>query len=679
MRALSAALAIQEGLKPLAEDVRRQAHGVEFKMRMGINTGLVVVGAIGRDLRMDYTAVGDTTNLAARLLGLAKPGQIVVEPAHPPPPGRVLRLRGPGRFPGQGQDRAGARLRGHGRAIRPHEARGLERAWAHPAGRARARARGCSNQPPGSRQARAPSCCSSGEPGVGKSRLLYEFLRQARRHRSPRAGDDVRVVRPHDGVPPDRGVAAALPRALSEGVDRRGGPASRRRPASAPRLSRARSRVHSARPLPRRVRAAGISQSPVRARSSRSGPSACFVTCCSARASRRRSSSSSKTCTGSTRPRRNSSRILAAGLPGHRILLVLTTRPGYAAPWLAPPLAETITVEGLGGGDVRGMVRTLLAAEEVSEQLFKMLAEKSEGNPLYVEEILRQLLETGGIVVESGEARLSRPDVTVPATIHDIIAARIDRLADTLKQTLQGAAVVGRRFGISLVSRILELASELRWPGTSGTLHALDFVFPSAQEPELMYSFKHALTQDVVYARRAGAPAANVPRGGRARSRRAVRRTDRRRRRADRVPLRARAVWDKATTYLEAGRGQGPAEVGAPGGTASFEEALEALRHLPETPETTGARDRCAPRAPGLALSPRRVREDADLPAGSRDHGRRDLGFAPARVGLHPHRRILPPDGPVRRGANARRASAEPWATSYRTSHSRATRASISG
>ncbi|PYO55352.1 MAG: guanylate cyclase, partial [Candidatus Rokuibacteriota bacterium] len=76
-RALSAALAMQEGLKPLREDVRR-THGVEFRVRMGINSGGVVVGAIGKDLRMDYTAVGDTTNLAARFLGLAQPGQIVV-------------------------------------------------------------------------------------------------------------------------------------------------------------------------------------------------------------------------------------------------------------------------------------------------------------------------------------------------------------------------------------------------------------------------------------------------------------------------------------------------------------------------------------------------------------------------------------------------------------------------
>ncbi|HWT82950.1 MAG TPA: adenylate/guanylate cyclase domain-containing protein, partial [Candidatus Methylomirabilis sp.] len=76
-RALCAALAIQEGLHPLREEVRR-THGVEFRVRMGLNTGFVVVGAIGKDLRMDYTAVGDTTNLAARLMSLAQPGQVVV-------------------------------------------------------------------------------------------------------------------------------------------------------------------------------------------------------------------------------------------------------------------------------------------------------------------------------------------------------------------------------------------------------------------------------------------------------------------------------------------------------------------------------------------------------------------------------------------------------------------------
>ena len=89
--------------------------------------------------------------------------------------------------------------------------------------------------------------------------------------------------------------------------------------------------------------------------------------------------------------------------------------------------------------------------------------------------------------------------MTVPATIHDIIAARIDRLAESHKQTLQGAAVVGRRFGMSLLSRILEVAPD-QVAGRLRDFHGLDFVFPSAEDPEMMYSFKHALTQDVVYA-----------------------------------------------------------------------------------------------------------------------------------------------------------------------------------
>ncbi len=231
------------------------------------------------------------------------------------------------------------------------------------------------------------------------------------------------------------------------------------------------------------------------------------------------------------------------------------------------------------------MVRTLLVAEEVSEQLFKILAEKSEGNPLYVEEILRQLLETSGIVVEKGEARLSRSDVTVPATIHDIIAARIDRLADPLKQTLQGAAVVGRRFGISLVSRILEVDPELV-AGHLRELHALDFVFPSAHEPELMYSFKHALTQDVVYAgvlerRRRTYHAA----AGLGLEELYAGRID------DVVELIAYhfgrgQVWDKAATYLRQAAVKAQRRSAYREAWPRLEEALGALRHLPETPET---------------------------------------------------------------------------------------------
>src|SRR5213594_1771680 len=175
-RALSSALAIQEGLGQLREDVRR-AHAVEFRVRIGVNTGLVVVGAIGRDLRMDYTAVGDTTNLAARMLNLAQPGQIVTT-AH------TQRLT-EGFF--LVDDLGEVSVKGKSEPVRAYAVQSEIR------GRTRlevSRVRGLT--PLRGREAeltrlrgayeRAASGRGSvllviGDPGVGKSRLLYEFVR----------------------------------------------------------------------------------------------------------------------------------------------------------------------------------------------------------------------------------------------------------------------------------------------------------------------------------------------------------------------------------------------------------------------------------------------------------------------------------------------------------------------
>src|SRR5262245_28022749 len=176
-RALSAALAIQEGLQPLAAEVRR-LYGIEFRMRMGINTGLVVVGAIDKDLRMDYTAVGDTTNLAARFLGLAKPGQIVVSR-------RTQHLRDGffvfedlGEFQVKGKTepvRAYALISEiHGRTrLEVSKARGLTPLVGrdHELGVLAEVHRQAIN-------GRGAIVLLAGEPGVGKSRLLYEFMQR---------------------------------------------------------------------------------------------------------------------------------------------------------------------------------------------------------------------------------------------------------------------------------------------------------------------------------------------------------------------------------------------------------------------------------------------------------------------------------------------------------------------
>src|SRR3989449_2064573 len=174
-RALSAALAIQRELKPLAEEVRR-IHGVEFRLRMGINTGLVVVGAIGRDLRMDYAAVGDTTTLAARLLSLAKPGQVVVSRRTQHLREHFFTFEDLGEFQVKGKTdpvRAYAlvgEIRGRTR-LEVSKERGLTPLF----GRERelGRLTDAYRRAAGGQGA---TVLLAGEPGVGKSRLLYEFL-----------------------------------------------------------------------------------------------------------------------------------------------------------------------------------------------------------------------------------------------------------------------------------------------------------------------------------------------------------------------------------------------------------------------------------------------------------------------------------------------------------------------
>ena len=492
-RALSAALAIQGALAPLAADIRR-THGVEFRMRMGINTGLVVVGAIGRDLRMDYTAIGDTVNLAARLVGIAMPGQIVVSRRTQQLRSRSFAFEDLGEFQVKGKSepvRAYA-LTGevHGRTrneVSPE--RGLSPLIGRDLALGRlavAYRRAMDGQ--------GAIVLLAGEAGVGKSRLLYEFLDHL-----PGAGANeveatcasygrpipyrpiLELVRSHLDLP-EALPAADVQRRIAERLDELDLPGDEPATLLAHFVG-----VAASPEFLGRLSVAELKQRTLSVlrdlflRSSRTAPLVLLIE------NVHWIDASSAEALGH----------LAAALPGHRMMLLLSARL-EPAPLLALPAMETIVLDRLDGVDVERLTRALLAADTLSPALRELLAEKSEGNPLYVEEILHDLRETGGIVIEQGEARLRSAEVKVPASIHDIIAARVDRLPEPLKLTLQPASVVGRRFGISLLSRVVEGAGG-DVPGHLEDLHANDFVFPSAHDPELMYTFKHALTQDVVY------------------------------------------------------------------------------------------------------------------------------------------------------------------------------------
>lgn len=489
-RALGAALAIQRELAPVRDDVRAQ-HGVEFRLRIGINTGLVVVGAIGRDLRMDYTAVGDTTNLASRMLNVAQPGQIVCTPATQRLTTGFFEFEDLGEFTVKGKSepvRGWAVLRERrGRTrLEVSRERGLTPLLGRAAemealGRAYTRAI----------EGRGAVLMLVGDPGVGKSRLLYEFLQRldggghveldttclsygrampyhplvalVRRYLGlpETASDDdiraaARVRLGAVGIADDEAVVLLAHflgvEAPAELLTRLGAQLKDRTHALLRDLFL---RVSQRRPLVLVVENVHWIDP-----SSEEffGP---FVD----------------------------------ALGGHPLLLLLSSRPDFSLATWPREAVEMVAIEGLDRDQAAEMARAVLGAERVAAELVDILMTKSEGNPLYVEEILRQLHETGGAVVTDGEARLSRTDVAVPETVHDIIAARVDRVEEPLKQTIQGAAVVGRQFPAPLVARVLA-DDESRVVNNLHRLHHFDFVFPVTMP---VFAFKHALTQEVVY------------------------------------------------------------------------------------------------------------------------------------------------------------------------------------
>src|SRR5262249_29218861 len=148
--------------------------------------------------------------------------------------------------------------------------------------------------------------------------------------------------------------------------------------------------------------------------------------------------------------------------------------------------------------EAEALVAALLGSRRLPPDLVRIVREKAEGNPLFVEEITASLRERGILKRQNGEILWAGGDpVEFPATIQDIIRARIDRLEEPVKRTVQAAAVIGREFGLRLLTRISEVAAEVQH--YLDTLAHAELIHETRVFPELEYIFKHAVTQDVAY------------------------------------------------------------------------------------------------------------------------------------------------------------------------------------
>jgi class 3 adenylate cyclase/tetratricopeptide (TPR) repeat protein len=172
--------------------------------------------------------------------------------------------------------------------------------------------------------------------------------------------------------------------------------------------------------------------------------------------------------------------------------------PSHLLSEMGEPYQE-IRLQDLSMSEAYDMVKSLLKTKAIPVELKKFVQEKVEGNPFYLEEVMNALIETGTLIRDNGSWKLARPitESNVPSTIQGVISARVDRLEKESKQILQEASVIGRAFIYKLLLRITELKDPI--DRCLDDLKALDLIRIRSLQPELEYIFKHALTQETVY------------------------------------------------------------------------------------------------------------------------------------------------------------------------------------
>ena len=170
-------------------------------------------------------------------------------------------------------------------------------------------------------------------------------------------------------------------------------------------------------------------------------------------------------------------------LPGSSILLLTTYRPGYKPSWLAKSYATQISLRSLTSQDAVAVVRSTSQHKQLPEKLEQTIIEKAEGNPFYLEELTRDVIEQGDL----------QADMRVPDTIQGVLMARIDRLPEESKRLLQTASVLGREFSPRLLGAIWDGS---RFEPLLLDLKRLEFLYERTSAEEPIYVFKHALTQN---------------------------------------------------------------------------------------------------------------------------------------------------------------------------------------
>jgi class 3 adenylate cyclase/tetratricopeptide (TPR) repeat protein len=491
-RACQAALAVVDAVRGLgaAPGAERRA---PLQVRIGINTGPVIVGTVGNDLKMDYTAIGDTTNLASRLQAAARPDTVLVSDATY----RLIRGRFIVRPVGELAIR-GKSVRVSAYEVVEHAASGalvpprdpptspfvgrddalgrLEDALAHAA------------------SGHAAVVEIVGEAGIGKSRLMYEFTSAiARRPFRVLAGECFSYAR---GVPYDV-FARLLRHQLGIGVD---ATAERATEALTAALAAIDPTLVAA--VPPLARMLGFS-------SGGAGPAPgpelrAAIFDADARILIGLANTMPVVLVVEDIQWADDASIdlisnLLARLRDARILIVCTHRPEYRPPWSERSDTLQIHLGPLGRADGAAIIAAMVGGEPPAA-LVDAVTRKAEGNPLFTEEVTRGFVDDGIVLRTARGPVLTRPpdQLDVPVTIEEIVAARLDRLPPDAKRLAQVASVIGRQFRVDLLRALLR-DEPVDVDAALPTLEERAILRPADLPAREEYVFHHALTQDVAY------------------------------------------------------------------------------------------------------------------------------------------------------------------------------------
>jgi class 3 adenylate cyclase/predicted ATPase len=497
--AIRAALAVQDRLLRY-ETKLEEEQGIKFRLRIGLNSGEVVVGAIGNDLRLDYTAMGDTTNVAARLEAAAEPGEILVSEY-------LYRLTSDWfRF----EDRGEQNFKGKSKPIRAYRVLGLSGVSTRLEAsslrglltlRERDDVLGSLLRAYTSVEKRRGQIVAlSGEAGIGKSRLVYELNKTLEKRES-----NVPLFMYAEAVHYDKDTPLSFLHLILKryaeltgaycAVDELGGEAIWRE-MFMDRASEVLGGEEKTRILAcvtgQMDREKGITPSDLQSAfealrmlfvlESRERPLVFTV-------------DNLKEADHSSIEFLNS---IVGGVSGARIFFLPVFRPGFEHPWGSKSNFHRITLQPLSRQASEEMIEEILGGP-VSKEVLEVVFSRAEGNPFFTEEVVRSIRESGTILNQSGSWEMQRreEDIVLPRTVQDFVLARIDSLPSGLREVLQVASVIGPQFEFSLLERLCPHIDDLE--ARLSRLQEMDLAGPVGVGLRGEWGFTNRLIQELSY------------------------------------------------------------------------------------------------------------------------------------------------------------------------------------